>query len=255
MTSSLTAYTALTRTLDRVERAIANRADVANATRSYLARIEKVRTVEDLMKDAPTLTYVLRAFGLEDMSYAKAMIRKVLTEGVDRRDALANRLSDARFRELAEVFNFPRHGTATTIFERTREGIVSRYVRQQVEQTASQSNEAVALALYFERKAPTLRSAYGILADRKLLTVVQTLVDLSPATGGLPIDRQAELIGQRLNLSDLTSPEKVRSMMHKFLAKWDVLAPSKVFTPLLSAQPTISTDVLISLQALTSRSR
>ena len=121
----------------------------------------------------------MKAFGLEDMTYAKAFMRKVLDEGIDKRDSFANSLTDQRYREFVETFNFARYETTTTIFDRTRQGTVDRYVRQTLEEDAGAQNEGVRLALYFERKASRASvSAYSILADPALLKVVQTALGI-----------------------------------------------------------------------------
>jgi hypothetical protein len=43
----------------------------------------------------------VEAFGLGDMAYAKAFMRKVLAGGVKDSDSFANKLTDPRYRELA----------------------------------------------------------------------------------------------------------------------------------------------------------
>jgi len=50
----------------------------------------------------------MKAFGLEDMTFAKAFMRKVLTEGVATA-TFANRLSDKRYADFAG-FNFAALG-------------------------------------------------------------------------------------------------------------------------------------------------
>ena len=91
------------------------------------------------------------------MTYAKAFMRKVLTEGIDKRDSFANRLADTRYREFVETFNFARYGDDhDRSSTRTRQGTVDRYVRQTLEEDAGAQNEGVRLALYFERKAPSI---------------------------------------------------------------------------------------------------
>ena len=122
-------------------------------------------------------------------------MRKILNEGIDDPDSFANGLTDSALREFVETFNFERHDTTTTIFERAQQGTVDRYVRQTLEEDAGTQNEGVRLALYFERKAEGVDSA------------VSTSGGSRPAEGGadsarhppetirtMDIDRQAELI-------------------------------------------------------------
>ncbi len=61
-----------------------------------------------------------------------------------------------------------------------------------MEESAGEQNEGVELALYFARKAPSITSAYGILADKNLLKVVQTALGLSEYTSYQDIDKAGD---------------------------------------------------------------
>jgi hypothetical protein len=199
--------------------------------------------------------YAMKAYGLEDMTYAKAFMRKVLTEGVDDEKAFARGLTDPRYREFAEAFNFARYGGTATVFERTRQGTVDRYVRQTLEVDAGAQNEGVRLALYFERKAAGVESPYGLLADAALLKVTQTALQLPAATSAMDIEKQAELIAKRLDVADLKDPVKLKKFLNRFASLWELENPSSAPTTpaVLFAQPVefgIGLGILNSLQAL-----
>jgi hypothetical protein len=220
-------YMQITQDLTRSLTVTASKPQVARETEYYLANIESIKSIEELIGNHRVFSYAMKAFGLEDMTFAKAFMRKVLTEGIDSRDSFANNLSDPRYREFADTFNFARHGEVTTIFERTRQGTVDKYVRQTLEEDSGLQNEGVRLALYFERKASTITSALGILADAALLEVVQTALGLSAATSALDIDRQAALIEERLDLEDLKDPDKLRTILNRFTSLWEIENPTQ----------------------------
>src|SRR3546814_2602996 len=136
----------------------------------------------------------LKAHGLEDMAYAKAFIRKVLTEGVASPDAFANQLSDSRYSQLAASFDFEAYGEATTSFEKAQKGIVDKYQRQTLEEEAGAENPGVRLALYFDRMAPSIKSGMEILADDALSEVVRTVLGIPDEVAALDVDRQAGFI-------------------------------------------------------------
>ena len=77
----------------------------------YLANIRSVKSIDDFIGNDRIFKYAMKAFGLEDMDYAKAFMRKVLTEGIDNPNSFANSLTDTRYREFAETFNFARYST------------------------------------------------------------------------------------------------------------------------------------------------
>ncbi|CAN5117354.1 DUF1217 domain-containing protein [soil metagenome] len=223
----------------------------------YRENITKVKSIDDFMKNDRLFRFAMKANGLEDMTYAKAFIRKMLTEGIDDEDAFANKLSDTRYKDLVSTFNFKRYGETTTVFTAVQEGTVDKYVRQSMEEKAGNANEGVRLALYFERKAPALTDTYGILGDKAMLQVVQTALGLSPMTGLADIDKQAAMIGAKLDIEDLKDPEKLKAFLTRFTSMWEAQNPSSGGTlsaaSILIGQPVemgISTNLLMSLQGL-----
>ncbi len=223
---TFTSFNALTRALPTTLARTAKQPAVARETAYYQAKIGDVRTIEDLVKDDRLLTYAMKAWGLEDMTYAKGLVKKVLQGGVDDPASLANRLSSGRFREFASVFNFKSYGKATTAFDKVQKGTVDNYIRQQLEKDSGDSSPALQLALYFQRKAPTIKSALNILADKNLLTVVQTALNIPSATSASALDAQISLINQKMNVADLQNPAKLQKFLQRFAAMADATSSS-----------------------------
>lgn len=210
------------RALDRT----AQQPEVKRESDYYLSKIADIDSIEQFMGDDRIYQYAMRAHGLEDMIYAKAFMRKVLSEGTDNPKSFANQLADSRFREFAQTFNFVRYGATTTTFTRTQQGTVDNYIRQTLEVRQGEENEGIRLALYFQRKAPGVASTYSLLADRALLKVTQVALGLSEATSTLDIDRQAEMIAKKLDIADLKDPEKLDRLLTRFTALWEIENPS-----------------------------
>ena len=231
---------------------IANRPQVSRETENYLARIDNISSAEELVSDTRVFNYVMRAYGLEEMSYAKAMVRRVLEGGIDDDKALANQLTDSRFKQLATDFNFARYGETTTTFERTRTGVVDKYYQQTMEIDAGERSDGARLAMYFKRKAGEVENTYSILADPALLKVVQTVFQLPAEMSYLDIEKQAEMINKRLDIEDLSDPEKIDKLISRFLPLWDISGEEVVSVPplvtLFSNTNTLSVDLLTSIQ-------
>ncbi|HKZ95563.1 MAG TPA: DUF1217 domain-containing protein [Hyphomicrobiaceae bacterium] len=226
MPTTLASYRIVTADLTRSLRTTAARPQVAREVAYYSANIGKVKSIADFLKNDRLYRFAMKALGLEDMTYAKAFMKKVLTEGVDKSDSFANTLTDGRFKEFANVFNFARDGETATSFEPARQGTVDRYVRQSLEEDVGQRNEGVRLALYFQRKAPGLASTYGILADPALLKVVQTALALPPENSFLDVDRHAKLLADRLDIKDFKDPKKLERFLTRFTSLWELNNPS-----------------------------
>lgn len=255
MIDTYTRYRMLSADLPKALDQTAQRHDVARETEYYLANIGEVKSIDEFLGDYRLYSYAMKALGLEDMIYAKAFMKKVLTEGIDDRNAFANRLADERYRTFAETFNFVRYGNATTSFSRTQEGIAEKYVRQSLEVSEGEENQGVRLALYFQRQAGTIDNAYDILADQALKKVVFTALGLPEEMGLADIDIQAKILEEKLDIASLAEPAALETFIGRFTALWDlehgpavIEAPNVMLTDPLSAG--VSQDLLMSINSL-----
>ena len=83
MTTTYTNYRLITADIDRSIERISQQPQVQRETDYYLSKIGDIKSIDDFMSDDRIYNYAMKAFGLEDMTYAKAFMRKVLTEGID----------------------------------------------------------------------------------------------------------------------------------------------------------------------------
>lgn len=257
MLTTSDSYRLISQNLTRSLTALAREPQVARESKNYLEKIGDIKSVDDFMKNERVYQYAMKAFGLEDMVYAKAFVRKVLTEGTSDPKAFANTLTDTRFKELAKTFNFATLGEATTATEDAGQGTVDRFVRQSLEQRSGQQNEGVRLALYFARKAPSLTNTMGLLADKALYKVAQTALGFAAETALMDIDKQAEMYAKRIDVADFKDPKKLDAFLTRFTTMWEMNNRSSQqssisLAPFVASGPTIgiSGDLLASLQSL-----
>ena len=226
MFSTAVGYKLIASDLTAALKRTASQPNVERESAYYLENISNIKSVDDFIGNDRIFKYAMKAFGLEDMDYAKAIMRKVLAEGIDDDKSFANSLTDTRYREFAETFNFKRYSGGATVFDRAQQGTVDRYVRQTLEVDAGQTNEGVRLALYFQRKAEGVETPFSLMADRALLKVTQVALGIPEATGTMDIDRQAELISSKLNIEDLKEPAKLDKFLERFAALWEIENPT-----------------------------
>ena len=259
MLDSRISYMLIADNLDATMGRIAARPDVAREVDYYRANIGNVKSIEDFISDRRLVNFAMTAHGMTDLSYAKGLIRKTLEEGIDENDALANRLSDRRFREFAATFNFKRYEAATTSFERASEGTIQMFLRQTVETEAGEQNQTVRLSLYFQRNAADIKNAFDVLSDPALLEVVRIAAGLPATISALDIDRQAELINEKLNFDDFSSTERLNEFIERFAILRDLEKPPAVATAgavTLLSGPTsfgIPESILMSLENIRQR--
>jgi len=216
---------------------ISEKPNIAREVEYYKENISNIKSIDDLMNDTQIYATVMRAYGLEDMAYAKGFMRKLLEGGTDDPESMANKLTDTRYKNLVSDFNFVRHGEATTAFDRTQSGVIDNLYSQRIEADAGLQNGGARLAIYFQRKSEDVETPYALLADTALLKFIQTTYSFPETMSLLPIEKQAAMIEEKLDVSDLKDPEFVDNLVNRFLSLWDVSNPETVEVPPLIAPP------------------
>lgn len=222
MLSTTDSYRIAAKDLTKSLKLTSDRPEVSRETKYFLDNIKSVKSMDDFLKDDRLYRFAMKAYGLDDMIYAKAFMKKVLKEGVTSSTAFANTLSDSRYRDFAKAFNFARYGAATTQDNTANQKVVDNYVRLAFEKNAGSDNEGVRLALYFARKAPNLSSTLGILADKALIQVVQTALNIPSSVSLMDIDKQVAFYNSKLNIADFKDPKKLEKFIQRFTTNWEM---------------------------------
>ena len=220
MVGTVASYQQIARNIGRSLHTITARPDVKKDSDYFLANIRSVKSADEFLKNDRLYNFAMTAFGLKDMIYGKAFMRKVLTEGVDGTKSFALQLADGRFKEFAEAFNFARYGATATAFDRAQQGTIDRYARIQLEADAGRQDEGLRMALYFQRKAETVTSVFGLMGDSALYKVVQTALGLPAAYSNADIDKQAAFIASKIDIADFKDPAKLDKFIVRFAAQW-----------------------------------
>ena len=244
MISTTAAYLAVSNNLSRQQAATAAQGDVKNATAYYLANIGKVKTVDQFVNDYQLFSYAMKAFGLSDMTYAKGLMTKVLDGGVASSSALANTLSDPRYKAFATAFDFAANGATTTAATAATTGTTAKYVEQTLEDNQAKTNPGVSNALYFSRHASSVTSVYGLLADSTMLSVVETAYGISTTLGQSDIDTQAAVLTKVVPIADLQDGTKVAKIVSRYTAQYDVSTSSAATNVLLADTSDATTSIL-----------
>lgn len=225
---SLTALNLVDATRDKQLDLIRNSTQHSRAIEHFKENIKNVETVDQLMEDQDLYAFVMRAFDLEDQIFGKAMIEKILKSNIEESDALVNRLTDTRFREMYNEMGFGTdgEGNLNTILKSWQNRMVDRYVERQFLNSAWDQNETVATALEFRKQAAELDSPFDILSNRTMTNFVQTAFGLPSSLSGIDIDKQAEIIRNKVDFDALDDPEQVEKLIRKYVAISEALSGS-----------------------------
>lgn len=256
MISTSTRYQMITTNLARTKSLIEKDPMVKREIDYYNANIKNIKTIDDFIKNDRVFKFAMKAHGLEDMAYAKALIKKLLKEGVTSPLSMANKMSNPLYKEFAKAFDFAGKGTAATSAASATTEAVQKYIQQTLEVNEGKENQGIQLALYFKRKASTVTTTMGILADKALLKFVQTTFSIPEASSRADIDIQVRNLEKVLNVKDFQDPKKVDKLIQRFNAMWDVKnASSAATSPVLSlfdqsSQQGMSLDLMMSIAKL-----
>ncbi|WP_334146370.1 DUF1217 domain-containing protein [Hyphomicrobium sp.] len=157
-----------------VQRTLAN-AQVAREQAYYRENIGKVTSVDDFLKDQRLYAYAMKAYGLEDMTYAKAFMRKVLESDVTDQNSFVRKLTDQRYVEFARAFNFKSDGTVkagTSVVQDTSD--LATLVGLYSEQRLRKGTAVTAEVEYYQARMATIASADQFVADARLFEFALT---------------------------------------------------------------------------------
>jgi uncharacterized protein DUF1217 len=235
MTTTTSTYLSIVNNLPAMQAMTAKSGAVQTASAYYAANIGKVTSIDDFVGNYRLLSYALNAFGLGAQVNSTALVKQVLEGGVANPNSLANTLP--QWKAFATAFNFVGQGAASISTPTAVVKTESDYDEQQLENNEGQQDVGVQLAMYFNRVAPTVTSEYGILADKNLLNVVETIFGLPTAFSAENIDVQAKALSNLLPISDLSNPKQLAALTERFTAEYDATynSPGSTAAPLTVA--------------------
>ena len=246
-------YTAVTR-LDSSE---SSKAAAEAEAVYYRDKLQTLETVDQLLSDVRLKNVLLVAEGLRPVDVSSETLRAVLISDLDDPESFANQQTEIGFRKIAGSFNFDADGFIRTNSSKSvqnERGLVETerlYLTQSIEEEAGTESLGARLALYFERMAPTITSNFDILADDALAQFVRIAFSISEETASSDIDKQKQMLDRYLDVDDLLDPEKVDTLVRRFLALYDLEngAQDPLLT-LLSGNTSINFETVATLAQL-----
>ncbi len=194
----------LQKTLSR----IGSQSDVSNAAQYYQANIGKVTSVDDFLNNTRLFSYAMSAYGLSDMSYAKAFMKKVLTSDLSDPSSFVNKLTDSRFLAFAKAYQFSTDGSITTkdVVPQTQseeDDTIGLYTQTQVNKGTAASDEAA----YYQANIGNITSVDQLIANKRLFNYAVSAYGLNP-------DRVSNATIKAVLTSDLSDPNSTANTLN-----------------------------------------
>ena len=230
----LPGWTLLNRTIERQTTLFNAAPALQRDTDHFRQSIGEVQSAADLVSDRRLLRVALGAFGLQDDIDSRAFIRTVIEQGTGTDDTLANRLTDARYRSLAEAFGFLSGAAGGTPPPDFADRIIDQFRQREFETAVGEQDGAFRLALNADRELAALAAEdssdtalwFRILGTPPLREAFEVALGLPQSFGQLDLDRQLEEVrsraAQRLGISspkDLADDDLREGLIRQFLLR------------------------------------
>ena len=223
----------LQRTLDTQQETFNQGGLIARETAYFRENIASVQTAEDLVNDRQLLKVALGAYGLEDDINNRAFIQQILEGGTDEPDALANRLTDVRYRQFSDAFGFGNFTGSRTPVPAFAEQVIEDYQTRQFEVAVGNQDTSLRLALGLERDLGEIASGtlsvdskwFAVMGNPPLRQVFETALALPPAFGTVDLEQQLEVFKERAqsafgtdDIADFADAEVQDELVRRFFA-------------------------------------
>lgn len=253
----LPGWVVLNATLERQTAAFNETPLIQRDTEYFEQNIGQVQTAAQLVEDRRLLRVALGAFGLQEDINNRAFIQKILEQGTQDDDALANRLTDERYKQLSDAFGFRDNPVPRTQLATFGAEITDAFRQREFEVAVGEQDEALRLALNARRELPDIVTSdesedalwFQIMGTPPLRKIFETSLGLPASFGQQDIDRQLEtfksLSSRRLgigSLVELADGDRLEKLIERFLlqdqiSSFEIQSSNAIALTLLQAVP------------------
>ncbi len=232
--TGLAGWRFLQRTYDSQFSAFTRSPQLLRNSEYFLNEIQSIQSAEELVKNRRLLSVALGAFGLQDDINNRYFVQKILEDGSLNDDALANKLTDDRYKKLSAFFGFgPGEIQATNDAQKMNE-VVARFQTQSFEVSVGEQDESLRIALYAQHALAALAGEdisedakwYSLMGLPPLRSMFETALGLPKAFGQIDIDQQMKTFREKTRsvtgsetVSQFSDPSAIESLTVRFLAR------------------------------------
>lgn len=229
---------------------------VRNDRDYMLEKFSSAVSVEDFLKDKRLVRITMTAFGLSGEEWKTGFIRKALEEVADPESTFLPRLNNTKYTEFAETL-FPINGKIL-LSSNQRAKIAVNYEAQSFQAAVGEVDDTMRLALNYQSEIAKITGSdssdktilYRILGDVPTRTVMETAFNLPDGISNLDLDRQADILKERItsvlgisDMSELSTPAATEKMIQRYLAMDTIENGSTSFSSASAALTLLGGDI------------
>lgn len=199
------------------------------AAAAFTRSASTITSAGALMKNYQALTVVLGAYGLSSLVGQNAVVKDLLTQSVSDPKSLAATSGNPVWQKFAKAFADWSKSPLSSSSGVAQ--IAQDYMTSQFEMSENGVAPGLGNALYFTRAMTGSMTVTDIMGDARLLNVVETVSGFDPSQfGALDYDEQVRLLTGKVDLSDFSSPAKIKRYAEQYLTLLQI-HPQATTTP------------------------
>lgn len=195
----------------------AEQPDVQRAISKFTAAVQGAKSVQQLLANPDVMQVLLTANGLADQIPYTALASKALTSDLSDATSLANKLSDTRWKTVAQTYDFAAKGLSVIQQPQVISTLGNAYAEVVWRQSLDAATPGLSNALTFRQEASGITSVDQILGDSVMRKVVTTALGIPEQIAFQPIEAQEKAISVRLDISKFKDPKFVESFTQRYL--------------------------------------
>lgn len=173
--STLETYNFYTRDVTMTRTRFAEQDTVSREADYYATEIKNITSIDDFLENDRLYNYAMVSYGLEEMIYAKGMIKKVLESDLTDENSFANLLTDTRYKEFAAAFDFGlTTGTEVIQTDDQQSDLIEAYEQRIADSNKNQQEELA----YFKAVMATITEAIDLFKYPRAVTFILETMDL-----------------------------------------------------------------------------
>lgn len=215
-------------------------------TEYFLETIGSIKSARELVGDRRLLSVALGAFGLQDDIDNRYFIQRILEDGTSNDDALANRLSDDRYKQLSKAFRFGPGEVPNTSLTSKMIEITDRNRVQSFEIAVGEQDDSMRIAMFAARELAEIAGRdssdnakwFTMMGLPPLRQMFETAFGLPRGLGKVDIDKQAEIFRTRTrsalgsdSMEQFANPSAIERLTSLYLARTQIAQFNASMTP------------------------
>ncbi len=190
---------------------------VKRAIDAFTRAVAKATTVDGALRDPAVMEVLMTANGLADQLPRAALARKALSSDLTNPDSLANTLTDSRWKQAAQTFDFAHKGISVLRDPRVVARLADAYAEVKWRKSLDAATPGLSNALTFRAQAASVTSVDQILGDPVLREVVTVALKIPKQIAFQTLTAQEIAISSRLDLAKLKDPKFVETFAQRYL--------------------------------------